>query len=64
MDAVFGSEHYVEISGKDVEKSGQLVTWTEGDPAIVQTDFNEKSSRKAGRTGMRLEDYHECYGES
>lgn len=52
LDAVFGSEHYVEISGKDVEKSGQLVTWTEGDPAIVQTDFNEKVVEKLAEQGM------------
>ena len=52
LDAVFGSEHYVEISGKDVEKSGQLVTWTEGDPAIVQTDFNENVVEKLAEQGM------------
>lgn len=52
LDAVFGAEHYVEISGKDVEKSGQLVTWTEGDPAIVQTDFNENVVEKLAEQGM------------
>lgn len=52
LDAVFGSEHYVEISGKDVEKSGQIVTWTEGDPAIVQTDFNEKVVEELAKQGM------------
>lgn len=43
LDQVFGSEHYVEISGKDVKKSGQIVSWSEGDPAIVQSDYNEKA---------------------
>ena len=52
LDAVFGAEHYVEISGKDVEKTGQLVSWTEGDPAIVQTDYNEKVVEELAKQGM------------
>lgn len=52
LDAIFGAEHYVEIRGKDVEKTGQLVSWTEGDPAIVQTDYNEKVVEELAEQGM------------
>lgn len=42
FDKVFGARHYVEISGKDIEKTQALVAASEDGPVIVDAGYNEK----------------------
>lgn len=57
MDKVFGARHYVEISGKDIEKTQALVSASDEGPVAVEAGYNEKiMERLAGQAAEDLKD--------